>query len=99
MGARALRDRTDAPIIGGVPVPVALTIAGSDPSGGAGVQADVVTFAAFGVHGAGVVTALTVQDTRGVRDAAPVAPDVVARQLDAVLADLRPAAVKTGMLA
>jgi hydroxymethylpyrimidine/phosphomethylpyrimidine kinase len=79
-------------------VPVALTVAGSDPSGGAGVQADVVTFAAFGVHGASVVTALTAQDTRGVRAIAEVPPDFVAQQLDAVLDDLEVRAAKTGML-
>src|SRR5205823_5047279 len=68
--------------------PVALTIAGSDPSGGAGIQADLRTFAAFGVHGASVLTALTAQDTRGVRAIAEVAPAFVGQQLDAVLDDL-----------
>src|SRR5919201_1933355 len=69
-------------------VPVALTIAGSDPSGGAGLQADLAAFAAFGVHGASVVTALTVQDTCGVRRVVEVAADVVGQQLDALLDDL-----------
>ena len=78
--------------------PVALTIAGSDPSGGAGIQADLRTFAAFGVHGASVVTALTAQDTRRVRAIAEVAPAFVAQQLDAVLDDLEVRAAKTGML-
>ncbi len=78
--------------------PVALTIAGSDPSGGAGIQADLRTFAAFGVHGASVLTALTAQDTRGVRAIAEVAPAFVAQQLDAVLDDLEVRAAKTGML-
>jgi hydroxymethylpyrimidine/phosphomethylpyrimidine kinase len=76
----------------------ALTIAGSDPSGGAGIQADLKTFAAHGVYGAAVIAALTVQDTRGVREVREVPADFVAAQLEAVLADLRPAAVKTGML-
>ncbi len=79
-------------------VSTALTVAGSDPSGGAGVQADLRTFAAIGVFGMGVVTALTVQNTTGVRRIDPVDPAVVAAQLDAVLADVRPHAVKIGML-
>jgi hydroxymethylpyrimidine/phosphomethylpyrimidine kinase len=78
--------------------PVALTIAGSDPSGGAGLQADLKTFAAFDVYGAAVVTALTAQDTTGVRAVADVPPAFVAAQLDAVLDDLPVAAAKTGML-
>jgi hydroxymethylpyrimidine/phosphomethylpyrimidine kinase len=79
-------------------VPVALTIAGSDSSGGAGIQADLKTFTAFGVYGASVITALTAQNTRGVQAVMPVEPDFVARQLDAVLDDLDVTAVKTGML-
>jgi hydroxymethylpyrimidine/phosphomethylpyrimidine kinase len=78
--------------------PSVLTIAGSDPSGGAGLQADVATFAAFGCHGQGVVTALTVQDSRGVRDVVAVEARHVAAQLAAVLADARPRAAKSGML-
>jgi len=78
--------------------PVALTIAGSDPSGGAGLQADLLTFAAFGVHGASVAAALTAQDSGGVRRTADVAPGFVAAQLDAVLGDLDVRATKTGML-
>lgn len=78
---------------------VALTIAGSDSGGGAGIQADLVTFAALGVHGASVVTALTAQNTRTVT-AVHVPPlDFLQAQLDAVLDDLPVAAVKTGMLA
>lgn len=77
---------------------VALTIAGSDPSGGAGLQADLKTFTAFGVYGASVVTALTVQDTRGVRSVVEITPALVVDQLDAVAEDLAPAASKTGML-
>jgi hydroxymethylpyrimidine/phosphomethylpyrimidine kinase len=78
--------------------PVALAIAGSDSCGGAGIQADLTTFAAHGVHGACAVTAVTVQDTTGVHAIHPVPPDVVAAQARAVLADLPVAAVKTGML-
>ncbi len=77
---------------------VALTVAGSDPGGGAGLQADLKTFAALGVYGASAVTALTVQDTTGVHAVHAVDPDVVAAQVRAVLADLEPAAAKVGML-
>jgi hydroxymethylpyrimidine/phosphomethylpyrimidine kinase len=77
---------------------VALTIAGSDPSGGAGIQADLKTFTAFGVYGASVVTAVTVQDTRGVRSVVEMVPGLVVDQLDVVMDDLAPAASKTGML-
>ena len=78
---------------------VALSIAGSDPTGGAGLQADLQVFRAFGVHGAGVVTALTVQDTAKVHQVLPVFPNVVLAQLRVLLRDLRPDAVKLGMLA
>jgi hydroxymethylpyrimidine/phosphomethylpyrimidine kinase len=80
-------------------VPIALTIAGSDSSGGAGIQADLKTFAAFGVYGASVLTALTAQNTSGVRAIAEVAADFVAAQIDAVLDDIEVGAAKTGMLA
>ncbi len=80
-------------------VPIALTIAGSDSSGGAGIQADLATFAAFKVYGASVITALTAQNTTGVRAIFEVSPDFVVRQLDAVLDDLEVGAAKTGMLA
>ncbi|QSR27880.1 hydroxymethylpyrimidine/phosphomethylpyrimidine kinase [Nocardioides aromaticivorans] len=79
--------------------PVVVTIAGSDSGGAAGIAADLTTFAALGVHGACVVTAVTAQDTTGVRAVHPVPLEVVAAQLDAVLEDLDPIAVKTGMLA
>lgn len=79
--------------------PVVVTIAGTDSGGAAGIAADLTTFAALGVHGACVVTAVTAQDTTGVRAIHPVPLDVVAAQLDAVLEDLDPVAVKTGMLA
>lgn len=78
--------------------PVVLTVAGTDSSGGAGVGADLATFAALGVHGTCVVAAVTAQDTTGVRAIHAVPYDVVAAQLDAVLDDLDPVAVKTGML-
>jgi hydroxymethylpyrimidine/phosphomethylpyrimidine kinase len=77
---------------------VALSIAGSDPSGGAGVQADLKTFAAFDVYGAAVVTALTAQNTCGVRATMLVPPAFLLQELDAVLDDLVLDAVKTGML-
>jgi hydroxymethylpyrimidine/phosphomethylpyrimidine kinase len=79
--------------------PVALTIAGSDSSGGAGIQADLKTFTALGVFGASAITALTAQNTQGVRGIAAVTPDFVAAQVLAVVEDLPVAAVKTGMLA
>jgi hydroxymethylpyrimidine/phosphomethylpyrimidine kinase len=80
-------------------IPVALTIAGSDSSGGAGIQADLKTFAAFGVYGASVVTALTAQNTRAVSGVHVVPPDFVTAQLNAVFDDLDIAAVKIGMVA
>jgi hydroxymethylpyrimidine/phosphomethylpyrimidine kinase len=79
--------------------PIVLTVAGSDSGGGAGIQADIKTFQAFGAFGTSVVTAITAQNTLGVHAVHPVPLPVVAAQLDAVLSDLRPAAVKTGMLA
>ena len=78
---------------------VALTIAGSDSSGGAGVQADLKTFAACGVYGASAITALTAQSTTGVRGVLPVPAAFVVEQVEAVLDDLDVHAVKTGMLA
>lgn len=78
--------------------PVPLTIAGSDPSGGAGLQADLKVFLRFGLSGAAVPTALTVQGPSGVRSIEPVDAGLVKRQLDALLIDMRPAAVKVGML-
>ena len=79
--------------------PIALTIAGSDSSGGAGIQADLKTFSAFGVYGASVITALTAQNTRGVAAVEPIAASFVLAQMEAVLADLDIGAIKTGMLA
>jgi hydroxymethylpyrimidine/phosphomethylpyrimidine kinase len=79
-------------------LPIALTIAGSDSGGGAGIQADLKTFAAFGVYGASVVTALTAQNTRGVRAIHTPPPEIVGAQIDAVLEDFAVAAIKFGML-
>jgi hydroxymethylpyrimidine/phosphomethylpyrimidine kinase len=79
-------------------MPVALTIAGSDSSGGAGIQADLKTFAALGVYGASVITALTAQNTKGVTGIHDVPSDFVAAQLDAVFGDLEVKAVKIGMV-
>jgi hydroxymethylpyrimidine/phosphomethylpyrimidine kinase len=79
--------------------PVALTIAGSDSSGGAGIQADLKTFAALGVYGASVLTALTAQNTTGVTGIHLVPPAFVTAQIDAVFADLEVSAVKIGMVA
>ena len=80
-------------------IPVALTIAGSDSSGGAGVQADLKTFAALGVYGASVITALTAQNTTGVSGIHQVPADFVTAQIDAVFSDLDVGAVKIGMVA
>lgn len=81
------------------PPPIALTIAGSDSSGGAGIQADLKTFHHFRVFGTSVITAVTAQNTRGVAGWIPVAIEMIDLQIDAVATDLRPAALKTGMLA
>lgn len=79
--------------------PVAVTIAGSDSGGGAGLQADLKTFSALGVYGASVVTALTAQNTLGVQAIHEVPPEFVGRQMDSVFGDLAVRAVKIGMLA
>lgn len=78
--------------------PVALSIAGSDSGGGAGIQADLKTFHAFGVFGTTVLTAVTAQNTRGVHGVRVLEPEFVREQIDAVCHDLGPAASKTGML-
>lgn len=77
---------------------VALTIAGSDSGGGAGIQADLKTFHQFGVYGASAITAVTAQNTLGVRSWQALPIDLVLAQIDAVAEDLPPAAVKSGML-
>ena len=76
----------------------ALTIAGSDSGGGAGIQADLKTFSALGVYGASVITAITAQNTRTVAAVDPVSPKMITAQIDAVLSDLRIGAIKIGML-
>ena len=80
-------------------VPNVLTIAGSDPSGGAGIQADLKTFAALNCHGMAVITALTAQNTRGVSAVHVLPPDFIRAQIDAIFADISVTAVKIGMLA
>ena len=78
--------------------PIAVTIAGSDSSGGAGIQADLKTFSALGVYGASVIAALTAQNTRGVQGIHDVPPAFVTQQIDSVFSDLSVGAVKIGML-
>ena len=79
-------------------IKIALTIGGSDSCGGAGIQADLKTFTAFGVFGASAITALTAQNTAGVRSVVDVEPAFIAAQIDAIIDDLPVAAAKTGML-
>jgi hydroxymethylpyrimidine/phosphomethylpyrimidine kinase len=79
-------------------IPIALTIAGSDSGGGAGIQADLKTFAALGVYGTSAVTAVTAQNTRDVTAITELSPEMVAAQIDAVVSDIGVDAAKTGML-
>src|SRR5437667_11489777 len=79
-------------------IPRALTIAGSDSGGGAGIQADLKTFAALGVYGLSALTAITAQNTSGVRAALDLPPELIEAQIDAVLEDIGADAAKTGML-
>lgn len=79
--------------------PTALTIAGSDSGGGAGIQADLKTFAALGVYGCSAIASLTAQNTQGVQGVLPIAPAFVQAQIQAVLSDIAVGAIKTGMLA
>jgi len=81
-----------------VTIPVALTIAGSDSGGGAGIQADLKTFAALGVHGTSAVTAVTAQNTTGVTGILELPPSLIRQQIDAVAGDIGIQAAKTGML-
>ena len=76
----------------------ALTIAGSDPTGGAGLQADLRVFRSFGLHGLSIPSALTAQNTRGISMIMPVEREFFKKQLDTLLEDIRPDAMKTGML-
>jgi len=80
------------------PIPVVLTIAGSDSGGGAGIQADLKTFAAQGVHGTNAITCVTAQNPKRVLGIQVSSPEIVRQQIEAVFAELPPAAVKTGML-
>jgi len=82
-----------------VQTPIALTIAGSDSGGGAGIQADLKAFAALGVFGCSAITSLTAQNTQGVQGVLPIAPDFVKAQIQSVLSDINVGAIKTGMLA
>ena len=79
-------------------IPVALSIAGSDPSGGAGIQADIKTFHQFGVYATTVLTLVAVQNTQSVKSVELLSPALVEAQLDAVLEDIPPDAAKTGAL-
>lgn len=81
-----------------ISVPVALTVAGSDPSGGAGIQADLKTFHQFRVYGEAVITLITVQNTRTVSRVELLSPELIREQIEAVLTDIPPGAVKTGAL-
>ena len=96
--ARELRQIVDAALQGAVMTAIAVTIAGSDSGGGAGIQADLKTFSALGVYGASVITALTAQNTQGVTGIHDVPADFIAQQIDAVFSDLDVNAVKIGML-
>ena len=78
--------------------PIVLSIAGSDSSGGAGIQADLKTFSALGVYGATAITAITAQNTLGVHAQCPIPPEMVYDQITAVVDDLHPSFVKIGML-
>ena len=80
------------------PLPVALTVAGSDSGGGAGIQADLKTFAALGVHGTSAITCITAQNPEGVRGIQACSVRILRQQIEAVFEELPPAAVKTGML-
>src|SRR5207244_3884177 len=96
--ATSSKDNTKPPIGPAGLAHIAVTVAGSDSGGGAGIQADLKTFSALGVYGASVVTALTAQNTRGVSAIHDVPAQFVAAQMDAVFSDLDVGAVKIGMV-
>ena len=75
-----------------------LTIAGSDTCGGAGIQADIKTFSALGTYGMSVITAVTVQNTKGVFDCQDITPEIIKKQIDAIFTDIEVSAVKIGMV-
>lgn len=79
-------------------IPVALTVAGSDSGGGAGIQADLKTFASIGVHGTSAITCITAQNPKGVLGIQPIKAEMVTKQLEAIFAEFQPRAAKTGML-
>ncbi len=81
-----------------VPTPTLLCIGGLDPSGGAGITADARAARAFGAHALSVATAIVAQNTRGVTSVSPIAPDVLAAQIETLLCDIRPGAIKIGMI-
>ena len=89
----------EKPFFNSQTLPIALTVAGSDSGGGAGIQADLKAFAALGVYGCSAITSLTAQNTVGVQDVFAVAPEFVIAQMHSVLTDMPVAAIKTGMLA
>lgn len=82
-----------------IPTPIALTIAGSDSGGGAGIQADLKTFSALGVFGCSAIASLTAQNTRGVQGVLPIPPAFVQQQIRSVMSDINVGAIKSGMLA
>ena len=82
-----------------IQTPIAMTIAGSDSGGGAGIQADLKTFAALGVYGCSAIASLTAQNTQGVQSVLPIPPAFVQAQIQSVLSDIQVGAIKTGMLA
>ena len=78
--------------------PVILTIAGSDSGGGAGIQADIRTISSLGGYPITAITAITVQDTTGIHNVTPVSPEIVIEQIETIVQDMKPSAVKIGML-
>src|SRR6266700_2013451 len=79
-------------------IPIALTIAGSDPTSGAGIQADLKTFAAHGVYGLSIITAITAQNTHGVQEVYPIALEAIKKQCETLISDITFKVLKTGMI-